>query len=213
MRMPTGPRNEPARRPADRDHPEFRILVICTGNLFRSPLAAGLLQQGFDEVSPGRFRVDSAGTAGTSGTPVTNDVKSLAADWGFDLGEFRARRLRSVDIIESDLIIGMERQHRSQTVILEPSALKRSFTLREFARIIRPFPAAEGLTSSRRWTQLVAQAQRSRMPHTDGPEGDDVVDPHEDWLRLSETMIEQMVPDVYDIVDWEYRSIARSPSR
>lgn len=199
--------------PADRDRPEFRILVICTGNLFRSPLAAGLLQQGFDEVAPGRFRVDSAGTAGVIGAPVTKDVDSLAAEWGFDLSEFRARRLQSSDLVDADLIIGMDRWHRSQAVILEPTVLRRSFTLREFARIIRPFSAAEGLTSRRRWTQLVALAQRSRMPHTDGPECDDVVDPHDDWSRLSQTMIEQMVPGVFDIVDWEYRNTAHSLHR
>ncbi|WP_209370421.1 low molecular weight phosphatase family protein [Brevibacterium renqingii] len=211
MRISTESPTEPMLRPADQDRPEFRILVICTGNLFRSPLAAGLLQQGFDEVAPGRFLVDSAGTAGVSAEPVTHEVKSLAAEWGFDLSGFRARRLQSTDIIESDLIIGMERWHRSQAVILEPSALKRSFTLREFARIIRPLPAAVGLTSRRRWTQLVSQAQRSRMPHADRPECDDVVDPHQDWSRLCETMIEQMVPGVFDIVDWEYRSTVCSP--
>nr|WP_276584303.1 low molecular weight phosphatase family protein [Brevibacterium permense] len=197
--------------PADRERLEFRILVICTGNLFRSPLAAGLLQQGFDEVAPGGFRVDSAGTVGVSGAPVTNEVRSLAAEWGFDLSGFRARRLERSDIIDADLIIGMERWHRSQAVILEPGALRRSFTLREFARIIRPFSTVDGLTSRRRWTQLVAQAQRSRMPHADGPDGDDVVDPHDDWSRLSETMIDQMVPDVFDIVDWEHRSTAGAP--
>lgn len=210
----TGPfesRNEKARRSESRDQPVFRVLVVCTGNLFRSPLAAGLLQQGFDEVSPGRFRVDSAGTSGVSGAPVTDDVLSLAADWGFDLSAFRARRLQRDDIIASDLIIGMERRHRSQTVILEPSALRRSFTLREFARIIRPVSTEVGLDLRQRWTELVTHAQRSRMPNADGPACDDVTDPHDDWARLSETMIEEMVPSVFDIVDWEYRSSARTP--
>ena len=210
MRRPIESRSEPERGQADRDRPEFRILVICTGNLFRSPLAAGLLQQGFDEVSPGRFRVDSAGTAGVSGAPVTHGVRSVAADWGFDLSGFRARRLQRADIIASDLILGMERQHRSQAVIVDPRALRRSFTLREFARIVRPFSTELHHAPMRRWTELVAHAQRSRTPNVDGPEHDDVTDPHEDWSRLSGTMIEEMVPDVFDIVDWEYRSSARS---
>lgn len=212
MRNSTALSSEPTRRSLDRGRIEFRILVICTGNLFRSPLAAGLLQQGFDEVAPGRFRVDSAGTAGVEGAPVTHDVESLAAEWGLELSEFRARRLQSSDIIHADLVLGMDRWHRSQAVTLEPSALKRSFTLREFARIIRPLSAADGVTSRRRWTELVERAQRSRMPHVDGPECDDVVDPHDDWSRLSETMIEQMLPGVFDIVDWEFRSTAQSSS-
>lgn len=52
MRNSTALSSEPTRRSLDRGRIEFRILVICTGNLFRSPLAAGLLQQGFDEVAP-----------------------------------------------------------------------------------------------------------------------------------------------------------------
>ncbi|MCI4011278.1 hypothetical protein [Brevibacterium sp. ZH18] len=184
---------------------EYRILVVCTGNLFRSPLAAGLLQQGFDEVAPGRFILDSAGTAGVSGAGATNDVRSLARDWGIDLSEFRAKRLQSSDIVNADLVIGMERWHRSQVVTLDPRALRRTFTLREFARIIHPLSPTGESSSRQRWENLVSLAQRSRMPPSDGPEFDDVVDPHEDWDAISQLMIDQMLPSVYEMVDWEYQ--------
>lgn len=184
----------------------FRILVVCTGNLFRSPLAAGLLQQGLDEVAPGRFALDSAGTAGVVGVGVTDSVASLAADWGFDLSEFRAKRLQRAHVIDADLVIGMERWHRSQVVSLEPRALRRTFTLREFARIIHPLASHEESAYRQRWENLVARAQRSRMPAPHGPDFDDVVDPHDEWDVLSPVMIDQMLPSVYEIVDWEYRN-------
>ena len=184
----------------------FRILVVCTGNLFRSPLAAGLLQQGLDEVAPGRFALDSAGTAGVVGVGVTDNVASLAADWGFDLSEFRAKRLQRAHVIDADLVIGLERWHRSQVVTLEPRALRRTFTLREFARIIHPLASHEESAYRQRWENLVARAQRSRMPAPDGPDFDDVVDPHDEWDVLSPVMIDQMLPSVFGIVDWEYRN-------
>lgn len=187
----------------------FRILVVCTGNLFRSPLAAGLLQQGLNEVAPGRFALDSAGTAGVVGAGATDNVRSLASDWGFDLSEFRAKRLQRAHITGADLVIGMERWHRSQVVTLEPRALRRTFTLREFARIIRPLLTHQGSTSRQRWEDLVALAQRSRMPSPEGPDFDDVVDPHDDWDVLSPVMIDQMLPSVYEMVDWEYRNSTR----
>ncbi|WP_350269819.1 low molecular weight phosphatase family protein [Brevibacterium sp. CBA3109] len=184
----------------------FRILVVCTGNLFRSPLAAGLLQQGLDEVAPGRFALDSAGTAGVVGVGVTDNVASLAADWGFDLSEFRAKRLQRAHVIDADLVIGLERWHRSQVVTLEPRALRRTFTLREFARIIHPLASDEESAYRQRWENLVARAQRSRMPARGGPDFDDVVDPHDEWDVLSPVMIDQMLPSVFEIVDWEYRN-------
>ncbi|GAA1929557.1 low molecular weight phosphatase family protein [Brevibacterium antiquum] len=184
----------------------FRILVVCTGNLFRSPLAAGLLQQGLDEVAPGRFALDSAGTEGVAGVGVTDDVQSLAADWGFDLSEFRAKRLHSAQVTNADLVIGMERWHRSQVVTLEPRALRRTFTLREFARIIHSLSTSEDLATRQRWENLVALAQRSRTPAPGGPDFDDVVDPHDDWDLLSPVMTDQMLPGVYEMVDWEYRN-------
>lgn len=194
-------------RSVEADHSDgFRILVVCTGNLFRSPLAAGLLQQGLDEVAPGRFSLDSAGTAGVVGAGVTDNVRALSTDWGINLSEFRAKRLQHAHITNADLVIGMERWHRSQVVTLEPRALRRTFTLREFARIIHRLSRHEESTSRQRWEDLVARAQRSRVPAPDGPDFDDVVDPHDDWDVLSPVMIDQMLPSVYDIVDWEYRN-------
>ncbi|AZL07144.1 hypothetical protein CXR24_17375 [Brevibacterium aurantiacum] len=185
---------------------QFRVLVVCTGNLFRSPLAAGLLQQGLDEVAPGRFALDSAGTEGVVGAGATDDVQSLAADWGFDLSEFRAKRLQPAHVANADLVIGMERWHRSQVVTLEPRALRRTFTLREFARIIHSLSGRDDSTTRQRWENLVALAQRSRMPAPGGPDFDDVVDPHDDWDLISPVMNDQMLPSVYEMVDWEYRN-------
>lgn len=49
----------------------FEILAVCTGNICRSPLAAAILQSGFDDIALCRFAVRSAGTHARAGDRAT----------------------------------------------------------------------------------------------------------------------------------------------
>ena len=88
----------------------MRVLIVCTGNTCRSPLAAVAL---LDELGPDRERVEvsSAGTAAWEGQPASATTIELAAQEGFDLQPHRSRRVTPALARAADLIVVMEREH------------------------------------------------------------------------------------------------------
>lgn len=191
----------------DVDDGVFRILAVCTGNVCRSPVAERALQSGFDELAPGRFQISSAGTSGLSGDPVTEETAQVVADAEIDFTGFRARRLVPEHIDGADLILTMARDHRSAVVVMAPSALARTFTLREFARILPLVPPESASDPVDRWRSLAVLAQRYR--HQGPGDGDDVVDPYGRSVRAHQLMYAQMMPAIDRLLDWE-RSLGRS---
>ncbi|MBP1135052.1 protein-tyrosine phosphatase [Arthrobacter sp. PvP023] len=113
-----------------------RILTVCTGNICRSPVAERLLQAGLDQVLPGGFDVRSAGTRAMVGSP----IQPLSADivnmyGGTDKG-FAARQLTPKILRDTDIVLTMTSKHRGEVLQLDASLLKRTFTIREFARML-----------------------------------------------------------------------------
>jgi protein-tyrosine phosphatase len=88
----------------------LRVLIVCTGNTCRSPLAAVAL---IDELGPDgeRVEVSSAGTAAWEGQPASTTTIELAALDGFDLLPHRSRRVTPALARGADLILVMEREH------------------------------------------------------------------------------------------------------
>lgn len=189
--------------------PEFTVLVVCTGNVCRSPLAERLLQSGLDESAPGQFSISSAGTHGLSGCGAEPKIDELAALHGLSMSGFTARELTPGLINEAHLILTLARNHRSHIVQLAPAALKRTFTLREFARILPQVPAEAAAAPAQRWHSLTALAQRHRRPPED-PRLDDVVDPYGLSDRVYEEMAAQLVPAVKALVHWERDHTAKA---
>lgn len=191
----------------DVDGGVFRILAVCTGNVCRSPVAERALQCGFDELAPGRFQVSSAGTSGLSGDPVTEETAKVAAEAEIDFTGFRARRLVPEHIDGADLVLTMARDHRSAVVVMAPSALGRTFTLREFARILPLVPPESASDPVERWRSLAVLARRYR--HQGPGDGDDVVDPYGRSIKTHQRMYAQMMPAIGRLLDWE-RSLGRN---
>jgi protein-tyrosine phosphatase len=84
-----------------------RLLVVCLGNICRSPLAEGALRARI-EASPlaDRVRVDSAGTGGWhAGEPPDRRAIACARDHGVDIAGLRARQLRTRDFEDFDWLL------------------------------------------------------------------------------------------------------------
>lgn len=90
--------------------PPFRILVICTGNTCRSPIAAASLAHELRSEGD-RVRVESAGTRAEEGWPAAPHMIELAAKEGIDLGRHRSRALTRDLVHAADLILAMEEHH------------------------------------------------------------------------------------------------------
>lgn len=85
-----------------------RILVVCTGNICRSPLAEVLLQE---RLRPQGIEVRSAGTGALIGYPADPLSLAVARDAGFDLSAHRAQQATRELLSAQDLVLTLDRGH------------------------------------------------------------------------------------------------------
>jgi len=108
-----------------------KILLVCTGNICRSPLAAALLQRALTERGIEGMDVSSAGTGAWDGAPVSEGAYLVGLERGLDLSAHRARLLTRELIEQADLVLTMARHHRAR--VDELGGEGRVFVLGEYA--------------------------------------------------------------------------------
>lgn len=151
------------------------ILAVCTGNISRSPAVEYLLK----DALPG-VEVRSAGVGAVVGAPVDAPVADYLRGRGLVVDDFAARQLTPAMIAEADLVLALTRQHRSRILELVPAAVRRTYTLREFVRVLESLPEVpDAGTPAQRLAAVlpVAAAGRSLAPRRPATE-DDVQDPY-----------------------------------
>ncbi|WP_298462487.1 low molecular weight phosphatase family protein [uncultured Cellulomonas sp.] len=163
----------------------FTVLAVCTGNICRSPAVERLLatELGVDHAATASDRsqvvVASAGVGAVVGAPVPTQMATLVEAAGASVAGFAARQLTEAILKESDLVLALTKAHRSRIVAMHPGAVRRTFTLRELARLaagIDPAALPEGSTAERLAALIpLAAAQRGMQAGVTG--SDDVVDP------------------------------------
>ncbi len=120
----------------------FRLLYVCTGNICRSPFAQFhtrfLLGARLGPWAHS-FAVHSAGVSAVRGHGMHEDTRALLASRRDhpDVAAFAARQLPDRDVLLADLVLTMTREHRSTVLGDVPRALPTTFTLCEFARLLR----------------------------------------------------------------------------
>src|SRR6187551_213704 len=117
---------------------QFRILLVCTGNVCRSPLAERIIRARLASALGDRARafvVTSAGTESRPGLPMDPRAARAARILGADVEGFRSREMTSADVAAADLVLTACRTHRARAVRLHPLAHRYAFTIREFARL------------------------------------------------------------------------------
>ena len=138
---------------------QFEILVVCLGNVCRSPLAERLLRARFDEMlgeDAAAITVNSAGMRALVGDPMNESAATELVRLGGDPSGFRASQVTASRLAGADLVLTATRTLRSRALEEAPRALKRTFTIREFAALATdPGLQARGLASP---LDLVAQA-------------------------------------------------------
>ncbi len=106
---------------AARQH-DYAVLMVCTGNICRSPTADGLLRHALQAAGLGdRVLVDSAGTHDYHiGAPPDRRSTATAKSYGVDLTDLRARQVTPEDFASFDLILAMDDGHYRQLLRLCP---------------------------------------------------------------------------------------------
>ncbi len=154
------------------------ILVICTGNICRSPIAEGLLRdalQGrFAEMAPD---VSSAGTSGLEGSGAMPESVQAAAELGTDIGGHVARRLTAVMADGSDLLLCMASDHR-EAVAAGSDRDDRAFTLKELVRLLETLPAPHPDAGPETMIERIAEANLARRRRAvPASRDEDIADP------------------------------------
>jgi protein-tyrosine-phosphatase len=89
-------------------------VLVCTGNICRSPLAEALLRAALKERGVEGVDVSSAGTGAWDGAPASEGAYLVGLERGLDLSGHRARLLTREVVEQADLILTMARHHRAR---------------------------------------------------------------------------------------------------
>jgi protein-tyrosine phosphatase len=117
------------------------VLFVCTGNICRSPIAESLLESRSRDLGV-PISVGSAGSWAQRGNRATSNAILAAREMGLEIEEHRARPLRDHLVRESDLILGLAREHRDEVLDMVPEATPKTFTLKELALLLEALPPA-----------------------------------------------------------------------
>lgn len=112
----------------------LRLLIVCTGNICRSPIAAGLadriaLERGLD------VEIRSAGTMGLDDRPAEPRAIAACREQGIDIGRHRSRALTPELVAWADRILVMELGHAEAVSAIDAAAAARVVPLGPLAGV------------------------------------------------------------------------------
>ncbi|MGK0442611.1 MAG: protein-tyrosine phosphatase [Pseudohongiellaceae bacterium] len=109
----------------------IKVLLVCLGNICRSPTAQGVLEQLIKErILDGRIFVDSAGTAAWHQGKQPDQRSILAAQKrGIDLSHLKARAVTAEDFKTFDYILAMDAENLHTLKAMTPSDFKGELLL------------------------------------------------------------------------------------
>lgn len=195
---------------------DFKIFSICTGNVCRSPIAELILAE--ELAAYPAVTVESAGIGALVGSGVPEPGRRLAGVYDLDASDHVARQLDTEMIRSSSLILGMAREHRRRVVELAPGAMRRTFTLRELARIADAvedrLPQAvegargQGAAAALKSAVALAAAMRGTVPPPEDADDFDVIDPYRQSDTVYQQSFEQLVPAARRVAKFLSRAVS-----
>lgn len=111
------------------------ILVVCIGNVCRSPMAASLLARALPACN-----VSSAGLAPPIGAPADPRAAKALAREGCNLKNHRARAVDEASVVAADLILVMDNKQRAELEQVFPQARGKTYRLCEAIQFDVPDP-------------------------------------------------------------------------
>jgi protein-tyrosine phosphatase len=112
-----------------------QVLVVCIGNICRSPMAEGLIRQAVPGV-----QISSAGMSALVGRGADPIAVQIMAGVGVDISAHRARMLTDAIARDADLILVMDEQQKQQLATQYPYARGKVYRLGESTRQDIPDP-------------------------------------------------------------------------
>ena len=140
------------------------ILVVCVGNICRSPMAEGLLKSALAAANKSDCVVSSAGLGALVGHPPDPKACQLMLAKGIDISGYRGCQLNKDMIRKADLILVMESAHKVAIEGSEPSAKGKVFRLGEWKQFDISDPYNQNLSAFVKSFNLIEQGIALWMP-------------------------------------------------
>ena len=109
------------------------ILVICTANICRSPVAEGLLRDRLAKRDLDDWTVSSAGTWAMAKRGASKNSVIVAKNYGLDISDHVARMVEEQYLIQADLVLCMEANHAEALRAEFPAQSHKVFMLTEMS--------------------------------------------------------------------------------
>jgi protein-tyrosine phosphatase len=133
-----------------------RVLIVCAGNICRSPMAEVLLARRLRDLGRAPL-VESAGLSALAGWPADPIAQELMAARGLDLSRHRARQLTAEQVHASDLVLTMEADQQRAVEDQVPGARGRVHRIGRIGRFDVPDPYGQGRAA---FEQALAMIER-----------------------------------------------------
>ncbi len=178
----------------------LKILVVCTANVCRSPMAAHFLSAAAAEVGL-QVEVTSAGFL-LADQSASDEVISVMGERGVDLSSHRSRLSTPALVTDADLVVTMERRHSRDLVLMAPGCSRRIHTLGGAVELLEA-PESVGQSPVERLASIGERRSTSALL---GNGDDEVADPYGRGRRenrstaanlesLSDRLIDALVSD------------------
>jgi protein-tyrosine phosphatase len=102
------------------------VLVVCAGNICRSPTAEYILKSKLTEKN---ITVSSAGLTALEGKPADAKAKQIAQTHGINMDAHQGRQLSSQLVVQNSVILVMEQRHLTDLCSRYPEARGKTFLL------------------------------------------------------------------------------------
>ena len=135
------------------------ILLLCTGNVCRSPMAEGLMR----ELLP-RHEIYSAGLCALDGATADPIAVELMWQASIDISAHRARNLSSWMMREADLVLTMDQAQLQFVAQRYPAAASKLARLGESDDLDIPDPYRQALPVFQHAFRLIERAVQRRLP-------------------------------------------------
>lgn len=139
------------------------ILVVCVGNICRSPTAEALLKAKLAEKG---IIVSSAGLGALVDKPVDATATEVMAAAGYDLSEHKARQLTPSMLREADLILAMEARHIQSIHAMAPESRGKTLLIGKWLESCEvPDPYRQQLPAFEHVFRILDKATSAWLPY------------------------------------------------